>query len=712
MWVVPALLVASWLPSPSAAQGKERLPSPEEIRKLPPDGGPEFNRLVFEGSPYLLQHARNPVDWYPWGEAAFERARKEDKPIFLSIGYSTCHWCHVMERESFEDAEVAALLNAGFVCVKVDREERPDVDQVYMAIAQAMTGSGGWPLTIVMTPDRKPFFAGTYLPKSASLGRAGMVEILPQLAEAWKSRRADVIERADRVAAWLEGAVAGDPGAAPEAATLEAAVSETARRFDAVAGGFDKAPKFPLAHPVRLELRWWKRGGDAKALAMAEKTLQAMARGGIRDHLGGGFHRYATDRAWLVPHFEKMLYDQALLATAYVEGYEATRREEYRVVAREILDYVLRDLAAPGGGFASAEDADSAGEEGRFYLWSRAESTEVLGEEEGALFAEVYGVETAGSVLHLARPLELLKPAELERIAAARTKLLAARGRRTRPLRDDKVMTDWNGLAIAALARGARAFDEPAYADAARKAADFVLGHLADGQGRLRKCWRAGQAANDAVIEDYAFLVLGLIELYQTDFDARWLSEATRLSDAMVARFWDEKAGGFFYTADDAEKLLARSKEAYDGSIPSGNSVAALDLALLGHLTGTPERIERARKVFRAFSGAIAGSPSQFSQMMIALDLTLGPAREVVIASEPGAEDTRAMLREVRTRFLPDTVVILRPGGDDPPIAKLVEFVREQRSRDGKATAYVCRDFACQAPVTDPAALGKLLDAR
>jgi uncharacterized protein YyaL (SSP411 family) len=531
------------------------LPTPEEIAKLPPDGGPEFNRLIFEGSPYLLQHARNPVDWYPWGTAAFERAKSEDKPVFLSIGYSTCHWCHVMESESFEDAEVAALLNASFVCVKVDREERPDVDQVYMAVTQAMAGSGGWPMTLVMTPDKKPYFAATYVPKTTTAGRTGLLELLPQLADAWKTRKADVAQRADRVVAWLAGSATGDPGAALEAATLDLAAQQLAASFDGANGGFEKAPKFPIPHRVRALLRVWKRTGDANALEMAERTLRGMARGGIRDHLGGGFHRYSTDARWLVPHFEKMLYDQASIALAYVEAFEATRKEEYRTVAREIFAYVQRDLALPGGAFASAEDADSEGEEGRFYLWTRAEVASALGEEDGALFARIYGIEPEGrTVLHLARPAESESGENRERIARAKAKLLAARSSRVRPLRDDKVLTDWNGLMIAAFARAARAFDEPAYAESARKAADFVLAELSDGDGRLRKRWRAGEAAHAAVLEDYAFLALGLIELYETDFDERRLAQAVKLCDAMVARFWDGKAGGFFSTADDARR--------------------------------------------------------------------------------------------------------------------------------------------------------------
>jgi uncharacterized protein YyaL (SSP411 family) len=683
------------------------LPSPAEIAKLPPDGRPEFNRLVFEKSPYLLQHARNPVDWYPWGDLAFDRARKEDKPVFLSIGYSTCHWCHVMEKESFEDAEVAAVLNRSFVCVKVDREERPDVDQVYLEVVQAMTGSGGWPATIVMTPDRKPFFAGTYFPKASLDGRPGLLEILRGLADAWRTDRKGVTGNADRAAAWAAKRFASAPGDALGAATLEGAARELASRYDAAEGGFDAAPKFPVPHQLGFLLRWWKRSGDAHALEMVERTLDAMARGGIHDQVGGGFHRYSTDRRWLVPHFEKMLYDQALLAQAYVEAFEATRKEAWRAVARDVFGYVLRDLATPEGAFASAEDADSEGREGAFYLWSRAELDQALGAEEAARFAVAYGVTSEGDVRDA--PGRSVLHGGTAEFDADLAKLAAARARRPRPLKDDKVLTDWNGLMIGALAHGARALDEPSYAAAARRAAEFVLAHLVDDQGRLKKRWRQGEAAHAAVLEDYASLCWGLTELYETDLDARWLSAAVRLCDGMIERFADEKSGGFFSTASDAEALIARAKDAYDGAVPSGNSLAALDLLRLGHLTGRTAYLERAQRVFRAFSTEIRGSPSRYSAMMIALDLATGPASEVVIAGEPGAEDTAAMLRALRSRFLPGALVLLRPGGDDPPIARIAEFVRGQRSLGGKATAYVCRDFACRAPVADPAALADLL---
>jgi uncharacterized protein YyaL (SSP411 family) len=716
-WIANGLLVALGLAWQEGEGPRKPLPTAEEIRKLPPDGGPEFNRLVFEKSPYLLQHARNPVDWYPWGDAAFERAKQEDKPVFLSVGYSTCHWCHVMEHESFEDDEVAALLNAGYICIKVDREERPDIDQIYMAVTQGMTGSGGWPMTVVMTPERKPFFAATYIPKGTSLGRTGLMTLLPQLAEAWKTRKQEITARADQVVQWLERSVAGRPGSALDASTLDQAGKELAARFDAVEGGFGNSPKFPIPHQIRLLLRNWVRTKDAKALSMAERSLQAMAAGGIHDHLGGGFHRYATDRKWLVPHFEKMLYDQALIALAYIEAFEATRKPEYKAVAEDIFAYVLRDLLSPDGAFYSAEDADSEGEEGRFYVWTRAEVLAVLGEEEGPFFADAYGVEAAGNipqepgrnVLHRVARAGSTTSADEERLAKARARLFTARQERPRPLCDDKIMTDWNGLMIAAFARGARAFDEPKYAAAAERAMDSVLGRLHDGKGGLLRRWRDGEAAHDGVIEDYAFLIFGLLELYETNFDAGRLAEAVKLRDVMVANFWDEEDGGFFTTANGAEALLARAKDVYDGAIPSGNSVAALDLARLGHLTGSMEDLARAERVFRAFSGSIAESPSQYAQMMLALDTVLGPAGEIVIAGDPEAADTKAMLREARSRYLPNVVVILRPPGDEAPIVKLAPFVLDLTQRDGKATAYFCRNFTCQAPTTDPAALAKLL---
>ena len=712
-----------------AAEGERApLPSPEEIAKLPADGGSEFNRLVFEHSPYLLQHARNPVDWYPWGDEAFERARKEDKPVFLSIGYSTCHWCHVMERESFEDEEVARLLDASFVCVKVDREERPDLDQVYMRATQTLTGSGGWPMTVVLTPEKKPFFAGTYFPKSTRAGRKGLLELLPEIAEIWRTRRDEALRAAEE----LTRAIAAPPSSGDtdviDSATLSRTRDELAERFDSELGGFGRAPKFPVPHQLLFLLQVHVRTGDARSLAMVEKTLTAMRAGGIWDHVGFGFHRYSTDRAWFVPHFEKMLYDQALLALAYTAAWQVTRAPGYRRTAEEILTYVLRDLRDPSGAFTSAEDADSEGEEGRFYLWTRAELLAVLGEEEGALFARVYGASEAGNwpeeatgepagrnLLRLERPIaehaaELELPIDelRERLERSREKLFDAREKRVRPFEDDKVLTDWNGLMIAALARAGAALGEPRYVEAARAAADFCLRELRDGRGRLLKRWRAGKSGLPATLDDHAYLALGLLDLYEASFEVRYLEAADELARAMLAHFADEERGGFYLAADDAEALILRDREVYDGALPSGNSVAAHVLLRLARITGRTAYEEEAERTLRAFPD-VAQMPSAHTWSMLALDFALGPSFEIVVAGDPAAADTRAMLAAFQAPYLPHKVLLLRPDGAEPPIAKLAPYTLAQTSLDGKATAYVCRNFACRKPTTDVAeALGFL----
>ena len=741
-----ALLAAS---TPFAAQDSKPaehrpLPSAEELSKLPKDGGPDFNRLVFEGSPYLLQHATNPVDWFPWGAEGFAKARAEDKPIFLSIGYSTCHWCHVMEHESFEDADVAALLNASFVAIKVDREERPDIDEVYMTFCQAITGAGGWPMTIVMTPEQKPFFAGTYFPKRALQGRSGMLDLLPRIVEAWTKDRSRLLADAEHVTSSIRASL--EAGASSEAKkidpqSIDRAAHELAARFDAHEGGFGSAPKFPMAHELRLLLRRDLRrrasiaGDDLHALAMVETTLRALARGGIHDQIGSGFHRYSTDRRWLVPHFEKMLYDQATLAQAYVEAFELTRNREYETVARDIFDYVLRDARTAQGGFRSAVDADSAGAEGLFYTWTPSELVAVLGDDDGAFAADIFGVTLAGqvrdgasaigrSVLHLEQPLSLIaaqKNIDSEelraRLASVRARLFAARELRVPPRIDDKILTDWNGLMIAALCKGARAFDEPKYARAALECADFVLDHLRDDKGRLLKRYRDGEAALPALLDDYAFLIAGLIELYETDFDPRWLERAIGFCTTMLEKFWDEKSGGFFTTASDGEALLLRVKSAEDGAIPSGNSVAALDLLRIARLTGDNAYEARAEELLRAFAKDIERAPSAFSEMLIAHDFATGPSFEIVIAGRLDADDTRAMLRALRERFLPNAVIVFRPDGgpegeSEPPIARLAPYTRDQKCLGGKATAYVCRDFACAAPTNDPGKMIELLEGR
>ncbi|MBU0677593.1 MAG: thioredoxin domain-containing protein [Verrucomicrobia bacterium] len=689
------------------------LPMALDLPSLPPDGGEKFNRLVFSQSPYLLQHAANPVDWYPWGKEAFEKALKEDKPVFLSVGYSTCHWCHVMERESFEDEEVAALMNKFFVCIKVDREERPDIDKVYMDVTQALTGGGGWPMTVIMTPDKKPFFAGTYFPKNGRFGRPGLMQLLPQLGAAWKNDRAKVMEAADGITQELQKSVPSKPGPAPTPSTLTKAFEQLRSSFDSEHGGFSRAPKFPVPHNLMFLLRYWKRTGDPAALQMVEKTLREMRAGGIFDHIGFGFHRYSTDPEWLVPHFEKMLYDQALLAMAYVETYQATGNEFYARTAREIFTYVLRNMTSPDGGFYSAEDADSEGVEGKFYLWTPQQVAEVVGEEAARKFDDIYNIvpggnfndEAAGhktgeNIPHLERPL-FEKKTDLEDI---REQLFRAREKRVHPLKDDKILTDWNGLMIAALAKGGEALGEPAYRAAAVRAADFILRNMRDDKGRLLKRSRLGAAGLCAHLEDYAFFVWGLIEVYESTFEPGYLAQAVDLTDDMLSRFWDDENGGFFLTADDSEQLLVRSKDIYDGATPSGNSVAALNLIRLSRLTGDSTYETRAEEIMKAFPTYVARAPSNLSVLMMALNFAVGPSYEVVISGDQPDD----LLRELRKGFVPNKVVLLRPDGDTP-ITRLSPFTEPLQSIDGKATAYVCRNFACALPTTDAGEMIKLL---
>jgi len=705
----------------------------KELAGLPPDGGPEYNRLVFEKSPYLLQHARNPVEWYPWGEEAFEIAAREDKPVFLSVGYSTCHWCHVMEKESFEDQAVARLLNDAFVCIKVDREERPDVDNVYMNVSQAMTGGGGWPLTIIMTPDKKPFFAATYIPKESKYGRAGMLELVPQVSSLWMQGRARIYESADRITSALNESAARGPGGDPGEEVLSSAYQGLESRYDEVLGGFGSAPKFPTPHNFLFLLRYWSRTGDEHALEMVKHTLSAMRRGGIFDHVGFGFHRYSTDREWLLPHFEKMLYDQAMLAMVYVETYLATGDQEYADTAREIFEYVTRDMMSPEGAFYSAEDADSEGEEGKYYLWTTGEVLDLLGPEEGRIFTKVFNVsgegnfqeEAGGStgernILHLKKPLNDLavelgiSGAELAgRIESSRLKLLEARRLRVPPYKDDKVLTDWNGLMIAALAKGAQALGEPKYADAAGRAADFVLESLADDQGRLLHRFRGGEAGIAGFLDDYAFLVWGLIELYEATFDVRRLQSAVDLTGVMVEDFWDEENWGFFFYGDSSEELIVRDKEIYDGAVPSGNSVAALNLLRLARATASAGLDDRAAKVLRSFSDDIARAPLAYTQAMVAIDFATGPSYEVVIAGDPDGAEDNEMLKALRGAYVPNKVVLFRPVGvEAPPITKLAEFTEYQLALENKMTAYVCLNYACKEPTTDPEQMLKLLGAR
>ncbi len=674
------------------------------------------NHLIHESSPYLLQHVHNPVNWYPWGEEAFAKAKREDKPILLSIGYSTCHWCHVMEEESYSDAEVGKVLNEAFIAIKVDREERPDIDQVYMQAAQMMTGSGGWPLNIIMTPDKRPFFAATYLPKHTRFGRIGLIELTERVHELWRHDRTKLLQPADQLVAALNRMNAPDAKDTPlETGVTARAYQELLQSFDAVRGGFGGAPKFPSPHKLLFLLRYWHQTGEKKALNMVEKTLAAMRAGGMYDQIGFGFHRYSTDDHWLLPHFEKMLYDQAMLIIAYAESYQATGKVEYADTAREIIEYVLRDMRSPQGGFYSAEDADSEGEEGKFYVWTEKEMETVLGKEDAAFAASVFGVTTDGNmqdeasgqktgsnVLHLAHPpVSDENKARLEHI---RKKLFAVREKRVHPFRDDKILTDWNGMMIVALAIAGRNLNEPAYTRAARKATDFLLRHLRKKDGRLLHRFREGKAGLEAHLDDYAFLVWGLIELYETDFEVLDLQTAIDLNTEMLKHFRAPQ-GGLYFTADDAEGLLVRLMDGYDGAIPSGNSVAMMNLVRLARMTGNAELERHAAAITHAFSKEMNRLPSAFTHMMSAFMFAEHRSYEVVLAGNRRSADGKAMLHAIRKRFIPNKVVLWRNN----QLAKLVPYTAEQKAIGGKATAYICENFQCNLPVTDPEQALKLL---
>jgi uncharacterized protein YyaL (SSP411 family) len=682
------------------------------------------NRLIHEKSPYLLQHVYNPVDWYPWGDEAFAKAKQEDKPIFLSIGYSTCHWCHVMERESFEDPEIARLMNQWFVSIKVDREEHPDLDQVYMHAVTTLTGQGGWPLTVFLTPDLKPFFGGTYFPPERRWNVLGMKELLPGVAEAWKNRRTEMVTSAEQLTASLNEQLAN---AAPPGTitleTLQTAFNQAVSAFDPSHGGFGNAPKFPRSHGLSFLLHYFARTGTAQALEMVTTTLDHLARGGIHDQLGGGFHRYSTDAHWLVPHFEKMLYDQALLAKTYLEASRITKRADYADVARGIFEYVLRDLTDSQGGFYSAEDADSEGQEGTFYVWTPQEIAGVLGPDEAELFNRFYGVSPDGnfehgtSILHIEQPLEAFAKLKgfhlqelLQRLATSRANLLAARATRVRPHRDDKILTSWNGLMIAALAYGASTLNQARYLQAAQRAAEFILTTLTRDRMLLRR-YRDGQALYPGTLEDYAFFSYGLFELYEASFDSRWLSHAKQLATHMIERFWDHEASGFFLRDKTAAPLIVSSKEVYDGATPSGNSVAALVLLKLGRLTADRQLGELGRRALEGFVQTVGHAPFNSPQMLIAWDFALGPTKEIVIAGGPSAPLTAKMVRALHDRFLPRTVTVMHSvGPDQKAIEALVPYVKAQSPLSDTPTVYVCENDICNLPTTDLERLAELLE--
>ena len=699
------------------------------------------NGLAGEKSPYLLQHASNPVDWMPWGDEAFERARSEDLPIFLSIGYATCHWCHVMERESFEDPVVASFLNDGFVSIKVDREERPDIDSVYMTVCQLMTGHGGWPLTVVMTPNKKPFFSGTYFPRETAHGRIGLLELLPKLMDLWIERRSDVEASSEAAICAVQEAearifsVGAGTGTDLNVRILERGFEELQSRFDQTQGGFGRAPKFPMPHQLLFLMRWHHLTGDPKALEMVDVTLAAMRRGGIFDQVGFGFHRYSTDERWLVPHFEKMLYDQALLAMSYVEMWQISANEECRFVAEEIFGYVLRELTDAEGAFYSAEDADSEGREGAFYVWLEAEIDEVLtgtfDDETVSLVKQVFQVQKSGNfadestgnrngenILHLGESIHGIASAlgcdeaQLRRtLETARAELFDSRSTRARPLLDDKILTDWNGLMIAALAIGGRVLDAPVYREAAARAALFLLDKLRDKNGRLLHRYREGEAALAGGAADHAYFVWGLIELYAATFDPQWLEAASTLMEALIDDFWDPNGTGVFNAASDQNDVPVRQKDVYDGAMPSANAVTWYVLLRLGRLTGNRELLNRAAEMGQILAGPIDRNPSAHTMSLVALDLALGPTHEVVVVGDARSEDTRALLNALQTEYRPRLATLFKEVGDEAGdrLGDLAPFSAGHSLIDGRAAAYVCSDFACQRPTQDSSEMLALL---
>lgn len=662
------------------------------------------NRLINERSPYLLQHAYNPVDWYPWGNEAFEKAKREDKPIFLSVGYSTCHWCHVMERESFEDQDVADVMNKNFVSIKVDREERPDIDSIYMEICQAMTGSGGWPLTVIITPDKKPFFAGTYFPKTRMYGRAGLIDILNEIAKAWKSKKDDLNKSAGDIVNIINNKKVRTEEL--DASSVDRAFCGFEQIYDETYGGFGSAPKFPAPHNLLFLLRYGTLRNNKKAIDMAGSTLKAMYNGGIFDHIGYGFSRYSTDRMWLIPHFEKMLYDNAMLAYVYTEAYSATKDVEYMKIAENIFEYLLREMVSTEGGFYSAEDADSEGIEGKYYTWEPEEIISILGEDDGNQFCSIYGITDKGNFEHKSIPNLINKGNRLvfskqqeAKIEEMRKILLSHRDKRVHPYKDDKILTSWNGLAIAALSYAGRVFDDIKLIKSAINAADFILSEMIDNKGRLLSRYREGDAAYKGYLDDYSYLVWGLIELYEAVFDNKYLETAIKLNDDMIRLFEDIEGGGFYLYGNDSEKMISRPKESYDGALPSGNSAASMNLLRLSRLCSDEKLMVHAQKLFEAFSYNINNAPEYHAFMMNAYLYSMMPSFDIVIAGNQDDKTVSEMLKIINSRYLPYSTVLI--NNNDEELKNTIPGMAGKEKKNGDVTAYICRGFSCSRPVND-----------
>ena len=703
--------------------------------------GKKANRLIKEKSPYLLQHAFNPVDWYPWGEEAFEKARKEDKPIFLSIGYSTCYWCHVMEREVFENDSIAELMNQYVVSIKVDREERPDVDRVYMAAVQAMTGSGGWPMSMFLTPDLKPFYGATYLPPESKFGRPSFPDVLTRIHQVWTTDRNKVLESGQQITAHLRQI------STPETKTVEVSKNGLKQGFDSfsksydpVDAGFGGAPKFPRPVSFNFLLRYYSRTGEKTALEMTLETLKRMARGGMYDHIGGGFHRYSTDKRWHVPHFEKMLYDQAQLVISYLEAYQITGDQFYADVARDVLQYILRMMSQPEGGFYSAEDAESATaidkpsekEEGAFYVWTKSEIEQILSPEEAAVFNRTYGVEDGGNVVddphnvfkgknilfaayspeEVAKQLSIPVEKVAMTLATARQKVFNVRETRMHPHLDDKILVSWNGLMISAFARAYQVLSDGEYLKAAEGAGQFILQRLYDPQTQvLLRRYRDGEARFEAHLEDYAFFSQALLDLYEASFNIRWLNVALDLTKQQTKLFYDSERGGFYDISNRDESILIRTKESYDGAEPSGNSIAILNFLRLAQMTGQEEYHSMARKSLEYFGGQVMTYPQGTPQFLVALDFSLSKPKQIIIAGRTDDSHTQDLLREVHSRFVPNKIMLLADNGEgQKTLASHVPFLESVKMIDGKSTAYICENYTCRLPTSDLLTVAKLLD--
>jgi uncharacterized protein YyaL (SSP411 family) len=697
-------------------------------RHLEPDGTPRYtNRLFLETSPYLGQHAHNPVNWYPWGDEAFETAKKLGRPVFLSIGYSTCHWCHVMEEESFEDEEIAAYLNANYIAVKVDREERPDVDSIYMSAVQSLTGRGGWPMSVWLTPnERAPFYGGTYFPaRDGDRGtRVGFLSLLKRLKNAFDTQPGQIAEQAQRIVGTIRREMQPEHGGLPGVELLRKAAAHFDRVHDPQWGGRKGRPKFPSSFPVRFLLRYHRRTGEEQVLAMAERTLERMAAGGMYDQAGGGFHRYSVDAEWLVPHFEKMLYDNARLAVDYLEGWQATGREDFAGVTRDILRYVARDMTSPVGAFYSATDADSLNaeghrEEGFFFTWTPAELRETLGAETSRIVETYYGVKAEGNfegrtILHrpnsdadVAKWLGLSVEELRAAVDRARETLYEARKSRPAPIRDEKILAAWNGLMISAFARAGLLLDEPEYTERAQRAATFVLNEMRK-DGRLFRSYKDGRARYNAYLDDYAFMIAGILDLYEATGDALWLREAVKLDTVLQKHYEDREQGGFFVTSDDHETLLVREKPSYDGAVPTGNSVQALNLLRLYELTTDDRYRARAEAAMRAVGKVLNAAPAGLTEMLLAVDFMLDRPKEVIIVTPSGREDAAPLLDRLAGTFLPNRILVVTAEGEQLHAQQeLVPLVQAKRALRGEATAYVCVERVCKLPTSDPEVFAK-----